>query len=302
MSGEEIVVQAEGLHKSYGKSKAVDGLSFEVCRGSIYGLLGPNGSGKTTTLKLLLGLLRPDKGTSSIFSEPSRELSWRCRQRIGWLSEEKFPYDKLPLPDLLKFVSAFFEKWDWDYSRKLVEKFDVPTDRPLRSLSYGERRKAELLTVLAQQPDLLILDDPAIGLDTTVRREFLWAALEVAADKNCTVLFTSHILTDVERIVDSVGLMRRGKMYRSGALDELKARTKRLVFRNMEEIVTLTTARPLVAGEVSRRLVGSDLLVVTEDFDSEQFEALRAVGMRVEVEDLALEDIYCELIGDGKKE
>jgi ABC-2 type transport system ATP-binding protein len=228
-------------------------------------------------------------------------LSWRCRQRIGWLSEEKFPYDGLPLPDLLKFVSAFFENWDWDYSRKLLTKFDAPTDRPLISLSHGERRKAELLTVLAQRPDLLILDDPATGLDTTVRREFLWAALEVAADENCTVLFTSHILTDVERVVDTVGLMRQGKMYRSGALDELKARAKRLVFRNIEETGTMESAQPLVAGEVSRRRVGSDLLVITEDFDAESVGAMRAAGACVEVEDLALEDIYCELIGDGKK-
>jgi ABC-2 type transport system ATP-binding protein len=301
MSGEEIVVQATGLRKNYDGLTAVDGLSFEVRRGSIYGLLGPNGSGKTTTLKLLLGLFWPDKGTSEIFGESSKALSWRCRQRIGWLSEEKFPYDNLPLPDLLKFVSAFFENWDWNYARELLKKFEVPADRPLSSLSHGERRKAELLTVLAQKPDLLILDDPAVGLDTIMRREFLWAALEVAADENCTVLFTSHILTDVERVVDTVGLMRKGKMYRSGALDELKARTKRLVFRNIEETGTMDSTLPPVAGEVSRRRVGSDLLVITEAFDAEYVAALRAAGACAEVEDLALEDIYCELIGDGEK-
>jgi ABC-2 type transport system ATP-binding protein len=248
-----------------------------------------------------LGLFWPDKGTSEIFGESSKALSWRCRQRIGWLSEEKFPYDNLPLPDLLKFVSAFFENWDWNYARELLKKFEVPADRPLSSLSHGERRKAELLTVLAQKPDLLILDDPAVGLDTIMRREFLWAALEVAADENCTVLFTSHILTDVERVVDTVGLMRKGKMYRSGALDELKARTKRLVFRNIEETGTMDSTLPPVAGEVSRRRVGSDLLVITEAFDAEYVAALRAAGACAEVEDLALEDIYCELIGDGEK-
>src|SRR5271170_1094850 len=113
MSRPDLVIEARDLARSYGTVEAVKGLSFEVAPGSVFGLLGKNGSGKTTTIKMLLGLLRPERGESTVLGEPSRSLSPACRQRIGYLSEEPFPYGDLPVPALLRFVSAFFPHWDW---------------------------------------------------------------------------------------------------------------------------------------------------------------------------------------------
>src|SRR5262245_22155396 len=154
------VIEVEGLCRSFGHLEAVRDLTFAVEPGTVFGLLGLNGSGKTSTIRMLLGLLRPDRGTARVLGEDSQSLSPDCRQRIGYLSEEAFPYQDLPLPSLLRFVSAFFPRWDWAYTNDLIERFSPPLDRPLTVMSLGERRKCELLLVLAQKPDLLILDDP----------------------------------------------------------------------------------------------------------------------------------------------
>jgi ABC-2 type transport system ATP-binding protein len=293
MAGNGFVIEAHDLTRNYGKVEAVKGVSFQVAPGSVFGLLGKNGSGKTTTIKMLMGLLWPDQGESSVLGENSRRLSAECRKRIGYLSEAPFPYADLPVPALLRFVSAFFPRWDWNYSNELVARFAVPLDRPLQAMSAGERRKCELLLVLAQQPDLLILDDPALGLDVTVRREFLWAALEVARNEGKAVLFTSHVLTDVERVVDTVGVLDGGRLLLQAPLEELQERTKRLVFSLPGEAMP----GPLVVpGELSRERRGKDVLVVTADYSPDLEAKLRESTYLATVEDLSLEDIFIALV------
>lgn len=295
MSGasSEFAVRASGLKKQMGKTDAVVDVSFDVPFGSVFGLIGRNGAGKTTTIRMLLGLLRPDAGRSEVLGEDSLSLSRAARLRIGYLSEEEFPYDDLSLPRTLEYVSGFFSDWDWDLSERLMERFAVPADTPLDQLSAGERRKAELVLVLAQNPDLLILDDPAAGLDTVVRRDFLWAALDVARTEGKAVLFTSHVLTDVERVADTVAFLHEGRVRLVSSLDDLKARTKRLVFAGHAK----DADRIEVPGEFVRRTERGDLVVVTEGFDAASAEALRASWGDVSVEDLNLEEIFVEVLG-----
>jgi ABC-2 type transport system ATP-binding protein len=291
-----FVIEAEGLTRAFGGTEAVKDLSFAVEPGSVYGLLGKNGSGKTTTIRLLLGLLAPDGGWSRVLGEDSRALTPGCRQRIGYLSEEPFPYQDLPLPALLRFVAAFFPRWDWEYSGSLLRRFDVPTDRPLAALSQGQRRLCELLLVLAQKPDLLVLDDPALGLDVTVRREFLWAALEVARDEGKAVLFTSHVLTDVERVVDTVGVLEAGQLRVQAPLEELQARMKRLLFTLPFPGAPEPAALP---GELSRTRSGRDVIVVTGAYTPEREADLRRTAGLEAVENMNLEDIFLAVV-DGK--
>jgi ABC-2 type transport system ATP-binding protein len=293
---ERFVIEATGLSRRFGVIEAVHNLSFQVEAGSVYGLLGKNGSGKTTTIKLLLGLLWPDAGSSRVLGEDSRSLTSACRQRIGYLSEEPFPYNDLPLPALLRFVSCFFPHWDRDHANSLLDRFRVPLDRSLNALSLGQRRLSELLLVLAQQPDLLILDDPGQGLDVTVRREFLWAALELARDEGKAVLFTSHILTDVERVVDTVGILESGRLKLQAPLEELQGRMKRLLFvRSSSE----APEPPAVAGEVLRERKGRDVVVVTEGYTPELEANLRRSAGLTAVEHLNLEEIFVAVV-DGQ--
>src|SRR5262249_56989387 len=157
-------------------------------------------------------------------------------QLNGCPGERPAPLQTLPVAELLEYKSFFFAQWDWDWCRQLVARMGVVQDRELQSLSEGERRKAELLLALAHRPELLILDDPTLGLDARARRDMLWATLAAARDEGTTVLFTSHVLQDVERIVDDVLILDRGRVRLGGPLDELLRRTNRLVFPDADAL------------------------------------------------------------------
>ncbi len=291
----EPVIAAESLVRSFGEKKALAGLSFTVPEGSVFGLVGRNGCGKTTAIKIVLGLLAPDAGRSSVYGHDSLALPAETRRRIGYLSEADFPFADLPVPETLEWLSGFFPAWDWDRAERWVKRFEVPAKTAIKDMSKGERRRAELLLVLAQDPDLLVLDDPTLGLDATVRRDFLRASLEIVREEGKTVLFTSHVLTDVERVVDSVVLVEGGVARTSATLDDLKARTKRVVFPGAG--VGDAGSQIVVPGEVSRRVSRGDLLVVTEAWSEGIDAGLRARHPDFVVEDLNLEEIFVEVLG-----
>ncbi|MEM6674620.1 MAG: ABC transporter ATP-binding protein [Planctomycetota bacterium] len=287
----DAVIQAAGLRKSYGDKEAVRGLDFEVERGRIFGLIGPNGAGKSSTIRMLMGLSRPDEGSVRVFGEEATRMQRATRQRIGYLSEQSIEDHGLPLSGLLRYHSAFFPTWDWDRVDELARRIDVPRDRPLDEMSAGQRRRCELVLTLAHDPDLLVLDDPTVGLDATVRRDFLWAALELARDDGKTIVFTSHVLHDVERIVDTVAILRDGRLAAYDELDALLGRTKRVVLRDAAGAEV-----PTLDGELSRESRGSDLVVVTERFDDALERELRGRHDAI-VENLNLEELFCEHAG-----
>ncbi len=277
------VVSVRGLSRSFDGVKAVSDLTFDIEPGTVFGLIGPNGAGKTTALQMLLGLARPDAGHAFVFGEPALRLSSAARQRIGYMTEDALPFSHLAVGDVLRYVSSFYEEWDWAFAQSLLDRLRVPTKTALDDLSLGERRRAELAVALAPKPDLLVLDDPTLGLDAAIRREFLWSALELAGEEGKTVLFTSHVLHDVERIVDRVGIMLGGRLQECADLDALKARTKRLVFKKGE-------APAAVHGEIARRRDGSAVVVTTSAFGSTELAGCPPH----EVEDLNLEEIFCD--------
>lgn len=290
MSG-GIALRWDGVAKSYGGSKALDGFSLEVPEGSVFGLLGRNGAGKTTAIRVLLGLLRPDAGRSEVLGEDSLSLSRGARQRIGYLSEEPFPVDDLPMPYLLRYLSAFFEDWDEARVARLGERLRVVQDRPLSKMSLGERRKAELFAALAPDPGVLVLDDPWVGIDAASRREFLWTALDMAREEGKTILFTSHILTDVERVADRVAILRAGAVTLCGELDEVKARTKRIVIEGVAD------GGLAIPGEVRRARESGSLVLVTTAFQPAVLDRIRERAPEARAEDLNLEEIFCETAG-----
>ena len=280
------VIEVNGLSRSFDDTTVVDQVTFDVPGSSVTGLIGKNGAGKTTVIKLLLGLLRPDEGSSTIFGEDSLTMSRETRRRIGYLSEESLPYDDMTLPQILRWVSSFFEDWDWKWSQDLVDRLDIPLGQTLEDMSAGERRRSELVVVLAQKPDLLILDDPAVGLDATVRRDFLWAALETTRQEGKSVLMTSHILHDVERAVDRMGFLANGALKEWGELDEIKTRTKRIVIE-----MNGTPLPDSIPGELTRNEKDGFFIAVTRDFSESWFAPL-ATRYTATVEDLNLEDIF----------
>ena len=294
MSG-GAVAEVRELRKTLGRKEAVRGITFELQPGSILGLIGPNGSGKTTTLKCLLGLLRPDFGSCRVLGADSAALPRPIRRRVGYLSEKPFPWQDLPVPDLLAFVASLHDAWDGARVAALGKRMGVAMDRPLAAMSFGERRRAELFLALAPDPELLVLDDPWLGVDARVRRDFLLVMLEEAREKGRSVLFTSHILTDVERVADRVGILVDGAFRTLDDLDALKARVRRLV------VELRPGAKPddvSVPGEVSRSVEDGVVSVVTERWAPGLEEAVAARCGRVTVEPLNLEAAFVELTGE----
>jgi ABC-2 type transport system ATP-binding protein len=288
------ILEIRDLKKTMGSVEAVRGLSLRVEKGSIFGLIGPNGSGKTTAIKCLLGLLRPEAGECRVLGEDSKSLSRACRQRLGYLSEKPFPWQDLAVPDLLRFLAALFDRWDGPRVEAMAKRMGVALDRPLAAMSFGERRKAELFLALAPDPEVLVLDDPWLGVDARVRRDFLLALLEETRERGRTVLFTSHILTDVEKVADRVAILVNGAIRTEDDMDALKARVKRIV---IELRPGVSPDEVVVAGEVSRSLAGGVLTLVTSAFAPDVEARLADRFGRVTVEPLNLEAAFVELTG-----
>jgi ABC-2 type transport system ATP-binding protein len=226
MSDSPIVV--EDLVKYYDGRCVLDGVSLEVPRGCIYGLLGRNGSGKTTMIRILLGLEPPTRGRTLVLGEDSMRLSAKAHGRVGYVAEGHNLIQGYGVSRLIALCKGLSLRWNDEFFGRLMETFRLPMDRRVRELSAGMRAQLNLALAMAIDPELLILDDPTLGLDTVARRQFLELAIDVIQRQGRTILFSSHILGDVERIADRVGILLAGKIVVDCTLEELKDRVKKL--------------------------------------------------------------------------
>jgi len=224
----ENVVEIENLVKYFDGRCVIDGVNLAVPRGCIYGLLGRNASGKTTIIRILLGLEPPTRGRTFLLGAPSNRLAGRTKGRIGYVAEGHNLIQDYKVGRLVKLCRDLSLKWNDEFFGHLIEMFRLPMDRKVSQLSIGMRAQLNLSLALATDPELLILDDPTLGLDTVARRHFLELAIEVIQQQGRTILFSSHILGDVERIADRIGILVAGKLVVDCALDELKNRVKKL--------------------------------------------------------------------------
>src|SRR2546421_6365004 len=217
------VIVINGLSRRFKSKLALDTVSLNVERGQVFGLVGENGAGKTTLIKHILGTLKPESGSVRVFgldpvAHPSQVLG-----RIGYLSENRDLPAWIRVDELLRYVQAFYPRWDASYAEELRKQFALEPNAKIKELSRGELAKAGLLVALAYRPELLLLDEPSSGLDPVVRRDILEAIIRAVADEGRTVLFSSHLLEEVERVSDEVAMMHAGTVLWSGPLDEIKA-------------------------------------------------------------------------------
>lgn len=220
-------VQVRGLSYRV-EGFALRNLDLTVKRGAIYGFLGPNGAGKTTTIRLLLGLLRPEAGAIRVLGhEVPRDIVHALRL-VGYVPERPHLYPDLTVAEAVRFHAAFHAGFDRAMSARLLDRFGLPTDRRLSRLSKGEMGKLMILLALAQRPDLLALDEPTDGLDPVVRRDALAAVLEYVSDTGASVLISSHLVHELERFCDWVGVLDRGSMVAELPMQEFKSGLKRL--------------------------------------------------------------------------
>jgi ABC-2 type transport system ATP-binding protein len=219
----ESVINVSGLTRRFGAKTALASVSLSMPRGAVYGLVGANGAGKTTLIKHLLGLLRAESGSVRVFgldpvADPVAVLS-----RIGYLSEENDVPGWMRVDELIRYSRAFYPAWDDAYAEELRQGFALDPAAKIKTLSKGQKARAGLLIALAYRPELLVLDEPSSGLDPIVRRDILGAVLRTIANEGRTVLFSSHLLDEVERVADHVTMISDGNIVLSGPLDALKA-------------------------------------------------------------------------------
>src|SRR5580692_2602968 len=225
------IVDIQRVTRQFGNKTALDDVSLTVPRGGVFGLIGANGAGKTTVIKHLLGLLKAQTGTVRVFGLDPVANPVGTLGRIGYLSENRDLPDWMSVGQLMRYTQAFFPNWDENYAEELRLAFDLDPNARIKTLSRGQRARAGLLVALAHRPELLVLDEPSSGLDPVVRRDILGAIIRTIADEGRTVLFSSHLLDEVERVADRVAMIQKGRILFCNDLDIIKEQHFRLTVR-----------------------------------------------------------------------
>jgi ABC-2 type transport system ATP-binding protein len=224
----DAIVTVTNLSRRFGSKEALRDVSVTVSRGCVFGLVGENGAGKSTLLKHLLGLWRAETGTVRVFGEDPVAEPVSVLGRIGYLSEQPDLPGWMRVTDLLRYMQGFYPRWDANYAEELREQFGLDPGSRIRTLSKGQHARLGLIAAEAHRPDLLILDEPSSGLDPIVRRDILEAIIRTVTDEGRTVIFSSHLLDEVERVCDHLAMLHRGMLRFCAPLSEIQTRHRRI--------------------------------------------------------------------------
>lgn len=284
-------IVTEKLTKHFGDRRVVDSLDLRIPQGSVYGLLGRNGAGKSTTIKMLMGMVRPDSGRSLLLGEDSSELSDAVKARIAYLAEGHPMYGWMTIDQAVKFTRSFYPRWNDVLVDQILDHFELRRKQKFRRLSRGQQAQVSLALAVAPDPDLLVLDDPTLGLDTVVRRDFLESLIQIIQRQGRTILFSSHILGDVERVADRIGVMVNGVLRVDCPTEVFRESVRKLVL----EFAGYMPEKPVIPRMVNCRQVGAALEIVLVGYDDAQRQAVEALEpLSIEVLDMNLEDAFIE--------
>lgn len=277
-----------GLSHCYEGGNVLCGVDLALEPGSVLGLVGRNGAGKSTLIRAMLGLLEPLSGAAFVFGEPALKLSDHAKARLAYVPQQPEALAWLTAQQMLDYVGRFYPRWDAGFARSALERWKIPPNRLLAKLSPGERQRVDLIRALASQPDLLVLDEPAAALDPVARRELLREIARRAGESGTTVLFSTHIVSDLERVASDIAFLRDGRLLLRCGADEIKERYARLWLP-----AQLDAAAPAQALSRRRHDDGSLSLVVVRDAHDQWPEAASLPGARVDA--LGLEDLFVEI-------
>ncbi len=273
----DAVIETAGLTAYFGEHCVVDQLTLSVPRGSVFAFLGRNGSGKTTTIRMLLGLLPPTRGSSTVLGCDSRALTSGVRARVGYMSESHSLFDWMTVRQSGEFASRFYEKWNQRIFDSVVGHFRLNPRAKAGRLSRGERAGLALACTLAPQPELLVLDDPALGLDPVARRSLLESMVYVTRGADRTIFFSSHLLDDVERVADHVAVLDRSVLRASGSIETIRAGVRQFVLR-FDAPQAASSPLPPIRGLLHARSLDGELRLVVAAPDDDTQRAIRSLG------------------------
>ena len=293
----DTVVQVEGLTKYFGARAALDSLTFSVRKGEVYALIGRNGAGKTTAIRMMLGFLEPTRGKSTLFGCDSQALTPEIRERVGYLAEGHHLYGWMRIRQLARFTSDTHPRWNESRFRGFMEYFDLDTSQRIRSLSNGERAQVSLSVALACDPELLIMDDPTLGVDAATRRDFLRGIVDLVSREQRTVLLTTHILSDVERVADRIGIIDKAVLRADLTVDELKANLAKYQLRFDGEV----PREAAIPRAVYQLVCGDELTVTVVKPGPDVADALDKLGAQsCEPMEMSLEDAFIDYTSGGR--
>jgi ABC-2 type transport system ATP-binding protein len=280
------VIEARSLRLSYGREPVLQGLDWRLCQGQVVGLLGRNGAGKTTLLETVLGLREPDAGRCSLMGETPTRLSDGARARIGHVPQKAELFPWLTAGQMLAYFKRFYPRWNEAKVQRLLQQWDIDTSKAIQNLSSGQQQRLSIIRAMAHEPDLLVLDEPVASLDPVGRREFLRELIDQVIDLGTTVVFSTHILTDLERVAVEVAFMAQGRIALQAPLEALLETTRRVV--GTPQTVAAFMAHPGTR-PLSRSLPMANPLVQWA------LETPAPEGAGIELQRVTLDDLYAGL-------
>ena len=279
-------IELDGVCKSFGRNQVLRGMTLRVERGKTFAFLGRNASGKTTTIRMLLGLLARDEGSIRVLSfDPQRE-PLEVRRSVGYLAEDQTMYGWMRVDEILRFVAPFYATWDHDLALRYVRDFELPPRTKVKHLSKGQNVRLGLLLALAHRPQVVILDDPALGLDPIMRKDFNRDLITHLQGEGRTVFYSSHLLYEVEPVADEVAILDQGRIVRQTDTETLR--------RDVKQIIVSGDAWNAVRERLpvlDQRRDGEQMSVVVERAESAVL-FLRHEGVTHRVVDLNLDEIF----------
>ncbi len=285
-------IHAEHLSKAFGDKHVLRDLSFNVMPGDVIGVLGKNGAGKTTLLELMLGFTPATTGEISVFGHPSRQMPGAVKKRVGFVPQQDELLDPLLVRDQISLIASFYPDWNEGLVSDLCVAWNINTGARIKTMSVGERQKLSILLAFGQRPDLLILDEPVASLDPLARRQFLEQLVELSADERRAVVFSSHIVSDIERLANHIWILKEGQLYWQGELDALKVSVARVHVLGPGALPDNVDLPGLMSW---RRLDSGAVAIVRDWTDQSQRLLEQQLNCVVRVEALGLEEIFLEL-------
>lgn len=295
MINENPIVQMRNVSKTFGKIRALDKIDMDISRGGIIGLLGANGAGKSTLLRHIIGLYLADGGQCITFGTDAAKLTPKELGRIGYVHQEGELLEWMTVKQLIRYVSAYYKTWNHKLEEEYIKDFDISVKDRVGSLSPGQRQKVAILLAIGFEPELLILDEPASALDPIARSQFLDLLLQIIQDENHTIIISSHILSDVEKVMDRAIIMHKGTILRNCSFDNLREEFIRftLTSLNGQLPVDLPFEKTISCEKSGRRAI-----ITVQNASPEKLEAkAKAMNCEIEIRPLSLDEIYKIVVG-----
>ena len=286
------IISVKNLKKSFKEQPILKDISFDIKKGTVVGILGSNGAGKTTLLRTIVGFYHFDGGEVKVFNDVSPNLSSDSKHKIGFVAQESELLSWMKVKQIISYTKSFYKIWDDELVERLLKEWQIDANKVIQKLSVGQQQKLSIILAMAHKPELLILDEPVASLDPLSRRKFIKTLIDKNLDEETTILFSTHITSDLERVAAELLILKDGVVKFQGEIDEIKEMVGKLHIRSNTDLPDNLN----ISGTITSLISGTSAQVITEDLKQLDLEDLkRKFNAEINVETLSLEDIFVEI-------